>query len=314
MYANQLLEKFSVQFFGWHPDNFSFTKAPLSTRPEAAKWAVAYLAIVLGGQAFMKAAVSKPISFKYIFFLHNALLSLGSAILLLLMVENVAPMLGNGFMWAICHEEAWTTRLEFLYYINYLFKYYELIDTMFLVLKKKPLEFLHVYHHAATMILCYFELEGKTAVSWVPIVLNLFVHVIMYYYYARTAVSKKSIWWKKHLTTLQITQFVIDIFAIYLATYTYASSDLFAGSLPNFGLGKCRGAPIAAWIGCAIITSYLGLFVQFFIKTYSDKKRAASAKRAADAFAGKINEQEKAAQAVRKEGSPVRRARAKRTD
>lgn len=34
-----------------------------------------------------------------------------------------------------------------------------------------------------TMILCFVELKGKVAMQWVVIDLNLFVHVIMYYYY-----------------------------------------------------------------------------------------------------------------------------------
>lgn len=95
-------------------------------------------------------AVKIPIQSKVIFFLHNAILSVASAYLLGLFLENLIPMIYNhGLFYAICDEGAYTPRMELLYYINYLFKYWELADTVFLVLKKKQLEFLHVYHHAA---------------------------------------------------------------------------------------------------------------------------------------------------------------------
>jgi hypothetical protein len=56
-------------------------------------------------------------------------------------------------------------------------------------------------------ILCYTQLNGRTSVSWVPITLNLTVHVVMYYYYfITTARPGVKLWWKRYLTALQISQ------------------------------------------------------------------------------------------------------------
>ncbi|SCZ90381.1 BZ3500_MvSof-1268-A1-R1_Chr1-3g01954 [Microbotryum saponariae] len=190
--------------------------------------------------------------------LHNFLLSAGSGLVLALMLEEVLPILyQHGFFYAICHTSAWTSRLETYYIINYLFKYWELADTVFLVVKKKPLQFLHVFHHTATAALCYTQLNGRTSVSWVPIAANLTVHVLMYYYYLMTAAGYK-IWWKKYLTTLQITQFVVDLFVVYFASYSYFTAEYFP-SFPTYG--SCAGTEGAAALGCGLLTSYLFLFI-----------------------------------------------------
>ena len=45
-------------------------------------------------------------------------------------------------------------------FIFYLSKYYEFLDTILLVLKKKPLDFLHCYHHAIVPTGCWLGFNG----------------------------------------------------------------------------------------------------------------------------------------------------------
>ncbi|PCH33644.1 fatty acid elongase [Wolfiporia cocos MD-104 SS10] len=254
-------------------------ETPLSTPQEVFPALAVYLVIVFGLQAYMKNR--PPLKLQGLFQLHNVILSAGSALLLTVMAEEIAPLfLNHSVFWSMCDEGMWTDRLEFFYLINYYFKYLELIDTVFLALKKKPLAFLHVFHHSATALLCYTQLNGKTSVQWVPITINLSVHVLMYYYYYATAGGAK-IWWKKHLTTMQIVQFVIDLFVVYFATYSYYAANYWP-TLPT--LGSCAGTEAAAVFGCLLLSSYLVLFIQFYIQTY---KKPAKAKGKAPVVNGK---------------------------
>jgi len=78
------------------------------------------------------------------------------------------------------------------------------------VLKKKnnQLSFLHCYHH------CLMASTMYIAVRWVPGgsgtllgIVNSFIHTCMYLYYFLTSFKpemKQSLWWKKHITQLQM--------------------------------------------------------------------------------------------------------------
>eukprot|EP00958_Prasinococcus_capsulatus_P011646 scaffold1161_cov391-Prasinococcus_capsulatus_cf.AAC.3 len=212
-------------------------------------------------------------------------------------VNTLAPKYPKlGLHGLICSSETLEDgRLHLFYYLNYLLKvisvsgvlerreltdpltpcavpqYYEFIDTFFLALRGKPTPFLHVYHHAATLMLTWVSQTWGLAVQWLPITLNLDVRVTVLArdnalgglysrYYALQAIGKR-VWWKKYLTSLQIAQFVIDLVGCYYAVFAYF-----------FGSG-CHGNLKGAMFGCGILTSYLSLFVKFYFETYKNKSK-----------------------------------------
>ncbi|KAJ7597038.1 GNS1/SUR4 membrane protein [Mycena floridula] len=256
-------------------------QTPLSTTPSVVAALISYLVIIFGVQAYMKD--KEPQKLNTLFQAHNVFLSSGSLLLLVLMLEEIVPIgWKNGIFSAMCDEQSWTKNMEFFYMINYYFKYLELLDTVFLAFKKKPLAFLHVFHHSATALLCYSQLNGKTSISWTVIILNLAVHVLMYYYYYATAGGAK-IWWKKYLTMMQIIQFVIDLFVVYFGTYQHFAHTYWR-HLPH--VRNCAGSETAAVFGCLLLTTYLGLFINFYLQTYK-KPRSTKANGSAQAN-GKI--------------------------
>ncbi|CAL1286983.1 unnamed protein product [Larinioides sclopetarius] len=110
-------------------------------------------------------------------------------------------------------------------YNLYILKFVDLLDTVFFVLRKKQnqVSFLHVFHHAGMcllftwgfqklhLILSFYLLIGMT--------INTAVHVIMYTYYGLAAIGphmQKYLWWKKHLTRLQIGQiFFVLVYMVF---------------------------------------------------------------------------------------------------
>ena len=270
-YFNSFISKVTNGHFV--PSEFQFVQGQyiLTTWPEVICAIAAYYIIILGGQVVLKNR--PPYTLNIIFQIHNLFLTTASFLVLILMVEQIAPMVvKHGLFYAICDRYAWSQELVTLYYLNYLIKYFEFLDTFFLVLKHKKLTFLHTYHHGATALLCYTQRLGQTSVSWVPITLNLFVHVIMYWYYFLSARGIR-VWWKQWVTRLQIIQFILDVIFIYYTTYSRYAIDFFPDTLPH--CEYCHGSRVAMTWGCSIISSYLVLFISFYKRIYNKKTKSA---------------------------------------
>jgi len=157
-----------------------------------------------------------------------------------------------------CDEEKRLTTgpIVFWFYVFYLSKYYELLDTVIIVLKNRPVIFLHVYHHCITLLLSFVMMDNGVAVQWLDITANVLVHVPMYFYYAVSSLGI-SVWWKKYITLLQIVQFLVDIGGNLIGLYYIHSGH------------NCGGTPEVWWFGQAVLFSFLVLFLAFYRSTYN---------------------------------------------
>jgi len=152
-------------------------------------------------------------------------------------------------------------KLYFWSNLFYLSKYYELVDTVFVVLRKKPLTLLHIWHHCSVVYVCWLATRHQIVMGWITCYQNCMIHVIMYYYYAIQSLEKRDFWWRRYLTSLQIVQFVLDIFSsIFFPYFLYYN-------IP------CKGT-LEAWLVANVTGfSFFLLFLNFYYHNYRKEKK-----------------------------------------
>ncbi|KRK01646.1 uncharacterized protein Dyak_GE20239, isoform B [Drosophila yakuba] len=140
----------------------------------------------------------------------------------------------------------------------YISKILEFADTAFFILRHKwnQLSFLHVYHHSTMFLFCWIFVKWlPTGSVFFPTMINSFVHVIMYTYYALSVLGprvRKFLWWKRYLTGLQLVQFII--------VFVWASQSIFLG---------CDYGKWLTPIGAAYMVPFLVMFGKFYVQKYS---------------------------------------------
>lgn len=70
-------------------------------------------------------------------------------------------------------------------------KYLELIDTVFLVMRKRKVRFLHWYHHFSVLLYCWHAYTWEMPTGLYFAAMNYTVHAVMYFYYFLSGVLKK---------------------------------------------------------------------------------------------------------------------------
>ncbi len=90
-----------------HLSSYVVGESPLSTTSVVITTLAGYLGLIFGIKALM--TNRQPFKLTTLFQIHNVLLSSGSALLLVLMLEEILPRAWNhGLHHALCNEEAWT--------------------------------------------------------------------------------------------------------------------------------------------------------------------------------------------------------------
>lgn len=238
---------------------------------------ILYLITLFGLQNYMRER--KSYSLKFVSLLHNAFLTLLSICMFVGTIHGAYLKYETQGFWAglVCEQDRDPMKGHLFYwsYIFYLSKYYELIDSYLLVLKKKPLLFLHVFHHVIMPFVCWAGLEGKWAMAlWSSALWNSFVHILMYYYYFVSSLGYNP-WWKKHLTGLQIFQFMNGLFYTWIFFYYYFSGITFSSdghyNSLSFKQG-CTGDLGTILFMSSVNTSFLLLFCKWYLDNYTQRQ------------------------------------------
>lgn len=150
-------------------------------------------------------------------------------------------------------------------------------DTVFIVLRKQRLIFLHWYHHITVLVYSWYSYKDQVAGGGWFMTMNYLVHAVMYSYYALRAVGfKVSRKFAMFITLTQITQMLVGCVVNYLVYSWMQQGQECPSHMQNI-----------VWSSLMYL-SYFVLFCQFFHEAYIDKtKEAAAAKTEATAAARK---------------------------
>ena len=105
--ADFILKHVPIPHIPYHLTHYVRGATPISTQPVVLAILAGYLTTIFGIREIMK--TRQPQKLTFLFQVHNALLSSGSALLLVLMLEEIVPIYWrHGVFYALCNVEAWT--------------------------------------------------------------------------------------------------------------------------------------------------------------------------------------------------------------
>lgn len=234
--------------------------------------AVMYLPLLFLGQRYMstRQAINVPKAVLFIWNLSLAVFSMGCVYHIL--PEMIKQLGTYGLNEGVCTNNFsniagnQADRWRFYFAMS---KLPEMFDTVWLVIRKKPVGFLHYWHHLTVMTfgwhMIFGDLSNEGGDGTYFTTMNCFVHSVMYTYYAFSTYGYLR--YKKvaiSITTIQILQMVVGLS---LVIYKTTSCD---------SLVYWQNVAFS-WL---IYGSYLYLFCEYFFNRYFTVKSKVPTKNA----------------------------------
>jgi len=228
-----------------------------------------YLCMVFLGPKFM--ADRQPLALRPAFKVWNLFLATFSIIGSLYTVPEVWHFATTkGLRFTVCQDPADNYYYDsvggFWFYAFGMSKLPELVDTFFLVFQKKPVIFLHWYHHVTVLLYCWHSYHTRVGAGIYFTAMNYVVHSVMYSYYfgmcfpsARAVLRKFAMF----ITSIQLLQMCGGV-ALSLTTAYYYQQSSQTGE-------QCHVNVFNLEMAFAMYTSYFILFGALFYKLYGPK-------------------------------------------
>ena len=168
----------------------------------------------------------------------------------------------GGFIHSVCLINQFSTPTVSLWMSLFILsKFVEFGDTFFLILRKAPLTFLHVYHHVSVALYSWFGGTTRSSLGHWFMSMNFAVHSVMYTYFTMKVfgINVPSVV-AKTITSLQLAQFFVGLVCVLVAAVR-----LWRGEV-------CNSTKECILLGLIIYGSYLVLFMNFFYHRYIKPK------------------------------------------
>ena len=94
-----------------------------------------------------------------------------------------------GWNYSVCKNELYAGPMALWYGLFVTSKILEFGDTIFIILRKQKLIFLHWYHHVSVLIFSWYVCSDAQIFARWFLVMNYFVHSVMYSYYTLKALK-----------------------------------------------------------------------------------------------------------------------------